>query len=574
MTLLDYDKINEFRKLIPKVENRILDDEQVNSIVTSDKSTLVIAGAGSGKTTTIVGKIKYLILKEKVSPSKILVLSFTNLSAKEMKQRIEKEIGSNINASTFHKLGLEIIKQSTNYEVNIFTGDLRSIIITSINRLVSDSNYLMRLISYLINSLNITRGINNEIFKYKEETIISYYLYLNNIVYEYINNKFYLFNYNLIIKYKKGYDLTKVKSYLETNNVILNSSNYNLVWKVFNTSNNIIYSLSNYFYTIISLIKSNNLNIDEINNEVIYLVKPIYEDYNKYLKDNNLIDFNDMINYSTLLVNTNKYIHNFDYVIVDEFQDISKSRYNLLIALRKQKDYKLFCVGDDFQSIYRFSGSDISLITCFEKYFGKTRINKITTTYRFPNLLARISGEFVMKNKRQIKKEIKGIESNIFPLEIINTNELEIKLKSLPYYSNVYFLGRYNTDIDLIKGNKEFLISYRNNKIDIIYGKRVDLQIEFLTIHKSKGLERDFIFILNNKDKGMSFPSKIIDDDFISSLLDNSDTYPYAEERRLFYVAITRARIKCFLLEEKENSSIFLKELNKLIKKYDIIKKK
>ena len=577
MEKLDYKKINEFRTLIGKVENRTLDDEQVNSIVKGDNSTLVIAGAGSGKTTTIVGKIKYLICKEHVSPNKVLVLSFTNLSAKEMKERIEKEINASIYVSTFHKLGLEIIKESTDYEVEIFTGDLRSIIITSINKLINNSEYLIKLISYLVNTLNIKKGIKDEIFKYKEETIVSYFLYLNNIMYEYTSNSFYLITYDLFIKCKKNFNLVKFILYLKSNNIILTKVNYNLVWKLFNKNNNIIYSLSEYFCTVISLIKSNDLSLEELerdNKDIIYLIKPIYEEYNKYLKDNNLIDFNDMINLSTYLVNTNKYIHNYDYVIVDEFQDISKSRYNLLIALRKQKDYKLFCVGDDFQSIYRFSGCDISLITEFEKYFGKTKINKITTTYRFPNLLAKISGEFIMKNKKQIKKEIKGIDSNIFPLEIINNSELENKLKSLPYYSTVYFLGRYSTDIDLIKGNKEFLINYRNNKIEIIYGKRVDLDIEFLTIHKSKGLERDYTFILNNKERGKSFPSKIINDKFINSLLDNSDTFPFAEERRLFYVAITRAKIKCFLLEEKENSSKFLKELYCLIKKYDIIKKK
>lgn len=577
MEKFDYEKIKEFRNIIDKVENRELDDEQINSIVTSDNSTLVIAGAGSGKTTTIVGKIKYLIYKEHILPSKILVLSFTNLSAKEMKERIEKEINISINASTFHKLGLEIIKEGTNQDVKIFTGDLRSIIISSINKLINNGEYLINLINYLINALNIKTGIKDEVFKHKEETIISYFLYLNNIIYEYTNNNFYLINYDLFFKYEKEFNLNKFISYLKNNNIKLNYINYNLVWNIFNKNTNVIFNLSDYFYTIISLIKSNDLSLEDLeenNKSIIYLIKPIYEEYNKYLSDNNLIDFNDMINLSTSLVNSNKYIHNFDYVIVDEFQDISKSRYNLLIALRKQKNYKLFCVGDDFQSIYRFSGSDINLITNFEKYFGKTKINKITTTYRFSNLLAKISGEFIMKNKNQIKKMIKGIDNSIFPLEIIDKDKLEEKLGSLPYYSTIYFLGRYNTDIDLIKGNKEFLINYRNNKIEIIYGKRVDLDIEFLTIHKSKGLERDYTFVLNNKDKGMGFPSKIIEDKFVDLLLDNSDTFPFAEERRLFYVAITRAKTKCFLLEEKDNCSKFLKELYSLIKKYDIIKKK
>lgn len=245
-------------------------------------------------------------------------------------------------------------------------------------------------------------------------------------------------------------------------------------------------------------------------------------------------------------------------------------RYNLLMSMRNQKDYNLFCVGDDYQSIYRFSGSDVSLITNFSKYFGEVYVSKIVNTYRFSDKMAKLSSEFVMKNKSQIRKVVKGYPSTNEPIEIIyNISELEKILKSLPNYSSVFLLGRYNNDKDILKNNENFLYNY-GEVTEVIYSKRIDLEIKYLTIHKSKGLQADYVFIINNKDKGSSFPSKIVDDIVIEKLLGISESYPFSEERRLLYVALTRSKVKTYLLVEKANASVFIKEL---IKDYKIDKK-
>lgn len=553
------DEIEEFKNLYNPVENKTLDDEQISSIVSNSHNTLVIASAGSGKTTTIIGKIKYLILKYNVLPEEILVLSFTNASAKEMKNRITKELNLEINASTFHKLGLEIIKKTNEHLPNIYTDSSEVLILNIVNKLLNNCEYLVNFIDYFC-----------------EENKVQTFLYAFSVSFQYdkVNNEFYLISYDVFITFKKEknkihfkgslIDLYNELIYL---NVKLKLRDYNYIWKLLNISTNMTYNIITYFLTLISLVKSNSLSNVEFSKRydktISSLFIPVITSYNEYLKDNNMIDFNDMINLSTKLIKENKYIHNYKYVIVDEYQDISIARYNLLKAMRNQKDYDLFCVGDDFQSIYRFSGSQINLITNFEEFWGETMLGRISRTYRFSDTLAKISSSFVMKNPSQLRKNIIGLPSDIFPLEMIySIEELKSVLNSLPLYSTVYFLGRYNNDLDIIRSDNSFSIVY-NNGMEIIYSKRIDLVITYLTIHKSKGLQSDYVFILNNRADGSSFPSKIKDDEIVYTLLDNTDEYPYSEERRLFYVGLTRSKKKTYLLVDKNSESIFIEELKK-----------
>ncbi len=553
------DEIEEFKNLYNPVENKTLDDEQISSIVSNSHNTLVIASAGSGKTTTIIGKIKYLILKYNVLPEEILVLSFTNASAKEMKSRITKELNLEINASTFHKLGLEIIKKTSEYLPNIYTDSSEVLILNIVNKLLNNCEYLVNFIDYFC-----------------EENKVQTFLYAFSVSFQYdeVNNEFYLISYDVFITFKKEKNKIHFKSslidlYNELTylNVKLKLRDYNYIWKLLNISTNMTYNIITYFLTLISLVKSNSLSNVEFSKRydktISSLFIPVITSYNEYLKDNNMIDFNDMINLSTKLIEENKYIHNYKYVIVDEYQDISIARYNLLKTMRDQKDYDLFCVGDDFQSIYRFSGSQINLITNFEDFWGETMVGKISRTYRFSDTLAKISSSFVMKNPSQLRKNIIGLPSDIFPLEMIySIEELKSVLNSLPLYSIVYFLGRYNNDLDIIRSDNSFSIVY-NNEMEIIYSKRIDLVITYLTIHKSKGLQSDYVFILNNRADGSSFPSKIKDDEIVYTLLDNTDEYPYSEERRLFYVGLTRSKKKTYLLVDKNSESIFIEELKK-----------
>ena len=334
---------------------------------------------------------------------------------------------------------------------------------------------------------------------------------------------------------------------------------------------------------MINLIKSNGYDIETVrklncvgndtqtNNILLSLLEPIFNAYCQYLSSHDEIDFNDMINLAAEYVRQGKYINPYKYVIVDEYQDISKARFLLLDCLRKSRDYELFCVGDDWQSIYRFAGSDIGFILNFSKYWGATEISKIETTYRFAQKLIEISGGFIMQNPVQIKKTIRGKPEDLgFPLGEISgyTDKYAVefmskKMNDIPKGSSVFFIGRYSFDAKLLNDSGLFACQYNNMSgfVDVKSKARLDLKMSFLTAHKSKGLQADYVFIINNKKSRMGFPSKIQDAPILDLLLDNCDQYPHAEERRLFYVALTRAKKKAFIVTVNGQESEFAMEL-------------
>lgn len=304
---------------------------------------------------------------------------------------------------------------------------------------------------------------------------------------------------------------------------------------------------------------------------LLNLISPIWNSYNSYLQDKGEIDFNDMINNAVNYVRDGKYVNKYKVVIVDEYQDISRSRYEQLSAMRASSDYRLFCVGDDWQSIYRFNGSDIAYIQQFKKYWGPSEISRIETTYRFSQRLIDITSSFIMRNPMQLKKSIRGMNNEVkYVLGEVEgyTDKYAIefmlnRLDELPINSSVFLIGRYTFDKRMLENNNKLTCKYdiQEEVTRVIYYNRQDLMIKFLTAHKSKGLQADYVFILNNKNGKTGFPSKIQDSPILNLLLEKSDSYPDAEERRLFYVAITRARQKVILVTLKDYKSDFANEL-------------
>ena len=656
-------KIDIANAIIGKIEGNYLDNNQLNAIVRENNNHLVLAGAGTGKTTTIIGKVKYLLKNNMCTKDEILLLSFTSKSAKEMKERIKKEINETLDVFTFHKLGLEIIKKYSENNIKITNITLINFIKNNLLKLTEDYEYLTSLITFILyhripykdeftfknieEYINYKKNyplvsINEEVLNYGE-LYIANYLFQHNIRYEYNKNysfdnlynyTFYLIDYNLYIEYyeidrnnkvppymllknnnandiyndiikhkrkihkknnskviecyqyelSEGIMLTKLGNKLDSYNVIKKIDSNKTFKEILKLEPDILNGITLLFETVINLLKSNNYSINEARNVnlneglnvrdndiILSLIEPILDNYNNYLKVNNEIDFNDMINIATYYIKKYHMMHNYKYVIVDEYQDISYSRYNLLKALRDNNFYKLFCVGDDFQSIYRFSGSDIGLIINFSRYYGRSYISKIKKTYRFSNKLVEISNNFILKNPKQLKKDIIGRTYDLKVLGIINgkskksiVSSLEEKLKNIKSGSKVFFLGRYTNDIKILDESNNFIYdSNISGNMDIIYKGNKDIKIEFLTIHRSKGLQADYVFILNNKRRGMGFPSNIIDLPIIYMLLDNSDDFKYSEERRLFYVALTRAKYKVYLLVVDNDESVFVKELLK-----------
>lgn len=350
--------------------------------------------------------------------------------------------------------------------------------------------------------------------------------------------------------------------------------------------------------TFLSLFKSCGYNEDDIDRFIIRanqndnqytsqkhtlflkIFKKYFIEYQNELLKTNTIDFNDMINRATKYIKDNylPFDFKFKYIIIDEFQDISVARYKLIKAIKDKNDSKIVAVGDDWQSIYRFAGSEISIFTKFAQYFGETEVLKIEKTYRNSQQLIDIAGRFVMSNPDQIKKDLKSDKICEKPVEIWEYDERALNdvdednslsrvlisiLKSLGNKKqSVVILGRNNFDIMMLNDSKFFGILHKDNKVIVKCNLFPNLEITFMSIHKSKGLEADQVIILNNKNTLTGFPNKMVSDSVLDYVTNIDETYLYAEERRLFYVGLTRTKNKCFLTIPIEHS-IFSEELKK-----------
>lgn len=335
-----------------------------------------------------------------------------------------------------------------------------------------------------------------------------------------------------------------------------------------------MYSDESAFDKLLDLYAGNNFSAyDKMRaTSLLAICKAFYLYYRKKLKYDTVekskekIDFDDMILKAIqYLPDMNK--HRYKYIIVDEFQDISHSRMKFLLALKNHGHSKLFLVGDDWQSIYRFSGSDIDIFINIEKYFGKTATSFISTTYRNSQELVDIAGHFVMENSEQVKKQIKAQMHRDAPIHIcyfhkhkVNAFHKVLEEISLGIKENerILVLGRINKDKDYITTRETQIKEHKM----IIPGFE-KLNITYSTVHSSKGLEYDYVIIVNGDDSRLGFPNKIENDKLLSLVLAEESSFEYAEERRLFYVALTRTKKNCYILSEIEAVSSFVKEIEK-----------
>lgn len=442
------------------INNCNLDNTQIDAIEDDYKYIIVVAGAGSGKTLTILGKIKYLIEKKKYKEDEILCISFTNESVSSLKNKLNK-LNYNINVFTFHKLGL---------------------------KLLNNSNYSI---------------INDN--------------YLDYIIDEYIKS-YISMNKNYSAKFKRIF------------------YSFDSLDKNFNKEQ--YYNLKSLIKTFIKLSKSNNYKAKDLFlfykksffNEkfILKMIIDIYLIYERELESINRIDFDDMIIKAIDNVKNTKL--NYKYIIIDEFQDTSQVRFDLIKEIINYTNSSLFVVGDDWQSIYRFSGCNLELFINFEKYVYKPHYHTLEYTYRNSNQLIHASSEFVMKNKMQIRKKIKSHKNLDRPIKILFGYSLEDTINLID--GDFLILGRTNNDLSNI---------HFDNK---------------LTIHKSKGLECENVILVNSDNIPFSHKSEYV----LRFVLKEHDYLLYEEERRLFYVALTRTKNYIYILVNKKISP-FVKEL-------------
>ena len=633
-----------------------LDEQQRRSIVSEEDNCLVVSSAGSGKTSSIVGKVKYLIEIKKVDPTRILLISYTNKAAAELTERMGIE---GLRGYTFHKLALDLIGQQTGNKPSI-CDNTDALFVKIYRDLLADSRFRKHAVEYFVdyqaNEADWERRKNERRQQLSEQKDVRLQALLPDMDGKqiYVRSEqeqkicFVLSSLGVQFRYEEPYehpvadamhsqykpdfsihfkcDGKPQRLYLEhfgvdehglvpvwfakDRNISYEEANqkYNdgITWKraaheKFGTK--LITTSSADFYrsdiretlnrllldagvplqertdtelygmvlpegskqekafirliaTFVTLLKSSCRSLkgvlkqtdeaDDRRSEFVVknIFRPVYERYAEALRSSGQIDFTDAILQATELCRATHPV-SYEYIIVDEFQDISVDRYNFLKALREgNPPAKLYCVGDDWQSIYRFSGSDMALFNNFAAFFGPTEINKIETTYRFGEPLVGLSARFIQRNTAQIKKNIRPFSEQrktelSFQAYDRNSycNVIGQLIASIPSDKSVFLLGRYSFD--------DYYLSFmyksvkEGNRFYYIIGGR---KVEFLTVHKSKGLEADYVILLQCNKDTYGFPSLVSDDPSLQYVLTASDHFPYGEERRLFYVAITRGQ--------------------------------
>ena len=679
-----------------------LDEEQRKVVLSDEDYTLVIAGAGAGKTTTVAAKVKYLVEKKGVKPEQILVISFTNKAVGELRDKINKSLKINCPVTTFHKTGYAILRKQDNEKRQVVDGGFMFNVINNylkgnileqpelVDKLILffgsyfDAPYegegLNDFFNYISKSdFTTLKGnmseyteeiidkrtgkcisIAHERMRSAQEVQIANFLYLNQIDYKYErpyeyhilksrkpytpdftitqgdkvaylehfgitedgkNNRY---NEEQLSRYKQeindkvrlhkkhnteliytfsGYSdgrslLEHLKENLESHGFTLIPRDSKEVFeKIVNTEENkYIMKLVKLVCTFIQNFKTNGFSVDDFSrferkstNErtklFLSICQQCFLEYSKRLKEKNAVDFEDMINDSVRVLNEQQRIGaelDFKYIIVDEYQDISRQRFDLTKELSKICKAKIIAVGDDWQSIYAYAGSDITLFTHFRQTMGYGLELKITKTYRNAQEVIDIAGGFIQKNQSQLRKELispKHIEQPIVIESYSeNVDRKQTAGKGGRYYmigekvegivekillenpkSSILLLGRYGFDAFHLSHSGKFV--YNEKTGGVTSTKFSNVTLDFMTVHRAKGLGYDNVIIINARNEVYGFPSQVQDDPVLKYVVRDDHSIEYAEERRLFYVALTRTKNRVYLIVPQERPSSFVLEL-------------
>ncbi|WP_340116169.1 UvrD-helicase domain-containing protein [Pelagibius sp. 7325] len=667
-------ELKECKDFLDEIESNPLTPEQRLAVVTDEDATMVLAGAGSGKTAVIVAKAAYLLHRGIRQPDEILLMAFGAKAAEEMARRIEERSGSPIDARTFHALGYDIIKKVEGKAPALaahasddvqFRALLRDILEREIGENARSAGLILRWFTefywcyrsewdfktlddyYSYVEAHELRTLQGEVVRSFEECEIANWLYLNGIAYEYEPNyehqlpeagrreytpDFRLSESGVYIEHfgvrrergPDGEDLFttapcvdrerylkdmawKRQVHLEQGTILIETFSYERVdgrltqalaeklapfvkpapisaTQVLEKLNELgrVDAFTQTLGTFLRHFKGAGLSIEACrqrckgsaearrNGAFLDIFEPVLSEYQRRLGDR--IDFEDMIARATDHVEAGRYGSPYRHLLVDEFQDISEGRAKLLRALKAQhEDARIFAVGDDWQSIYRFSGADIHLMRDFGVEFGGAFVGvtgvhrsvDLGRTFRSVDRIALPARRFVLKNPSQIEKQV---------IPAGATDGAAIKVA---YYGRGQEEGALRAALESIREGASgrhdqaaqsvlLLGRYRHvcpNSLSQLEADYPDLSIRFMTVHASKGLEADHVVILRVETDRFGFPSEIVDDPLLDIVLPDPEAFGHAEERRLFYVALTRARRSVTVLAARDKQSDFVREL-------------
>jgi DNA helicase-4 len=664
------EKINE-KIFFDTIESNPLTEKQQEAVLINENNNLILAGAGSGKTSVIVAKVCYLLKKEVLHPNEILILAFNKNAQEELKERFQEQ-NIDVQIKTFHSFGLSIIAQTILQKLDLCPmtesqNNMTKFIKDTIYKLMSSMGvFLENFIEFTayfsipykneseFKSLGeyydyqkncdmktfkhkvIEKGKNQgkglttlkeETVKSHQELVICNFLTLNGIRYLYeepyeiktwtmdkrqYKPDYYLPDYGIYIEHfgidrnNKTAPFVNNKEYLEGIKwkQDLHKENETILVETYSyefTENNLLKRLkekllkhnvefreleqaeiaellkdniennkfTKLFTTFLNHYKSNRMTIEDVKEKskeiertilFIKLFEFIFKEYQAFQERNNCIDFDDMIIEALKNINKGKYNHGFKHIFIDEFQDISTTRALLIKELLPLNNTSITAVGDDWQSINRFAGSNIKIIQDFEEIFGISETIALDYTFRFDDIVSNIASDFVQKNPNQLKKEIKTIKKQ-------DLNKFSICL----YWTTGNIKSDLEAILDLIikkekNNNKSIMVLARYNFLlkDLnVAHKYPTLKISLSSVHGSKGNEADYVIILNIDNGKFGFPSKVEDDPVLSIVIPEGDNFEDAEERRLFYVALTRTKGTLFLLGNMYSKSVFIDEVIK-----------
>lgn len=667
------------------VEKTPLTDEQRRAAIIFEDRNLLVAAAGSGKSSTLIGKAGYAIQRGLFEPSEIVALAFNRKAAAELNERVRSRLGNalkgkRLRANTFHALGTMIVcsvaKQSGTRLRFAKESSEKPRMEKVLERLCTDNAFLSAWVQFV--SLCREPLLDDDAFKsysdYEshiewkrkasksgeaadfqplagapvrsgEELAIANWLYLNGIPFEYEKRfepfpsdwdkyepDFYFPDIDVWYEhfgldargeapsfFKPGYAQQAVKKrrwldqhvpgkWFETRSHQYRSGalfqelerSLNSYGQVFRPKSHeeVLARVKSLRQTdvldlllkVFHLVKGNGYDKEEVARRAATLGDhlrvqsflrvfwPLYDGYNAQLAQERGIDFNDMILRAAEHLERGEYSSPYKLVMVDEFQDMSLGRARLVKALLAQhKDSVLFGVGDDWQAINGFAGSDLSLFMEFEKVFGVSSESLLSKTFRSPQGISDVAAAFIQKNKNGQKSKLviseldKRVDSVIDLCDVKKDAELadaiEEQLSSLmldlvaqargnqPVKKvSVYLLSRYKIE------NTPGISRTWLHRTQARYAEL--MSIDFLTVHKSKGLEADYVLVLGvNGGKSKAFPSSARNDPLVDMMLSADNSFPFAEERRLFYVALTRAKRKCIVFFRQLGASPFVLEL-------------
>ena len=495
--------LEEHADFFQQIESSPLNPAQARAVVNGEQSLLVLAGAGSGKTSVLVARAGWLLARGEAAPEQILLLAFGRKAAQEMDDRIRERLHTDeVTARTFHSLALFIISQGSKK-------------VPTVSKLENDAAARSKLFITTWRQQCSEKKAQAKGWRQWLEEEMQWSVPEGNF---WDDEKL---QRRLASRLDRWVSLMRMHGGAQA-----------------------------------EMIANAPEEIRDLFSKRIKLMSPLLKAWKGALKDENAVDFSGLIHQAIVILEKGRFISPWKHILVDEFQDISPQRAALLAALRKQNSHTtLFAVGDDWQAIYRFSGAQLSLTTAFQQNFGEGDRCNLDTTYRFNSRIGEVANQFIQQNPHQLTKPLNSLMAgDKKAVTLLDESQLDLLLDKLSGFvkaeERILVLARYH--------------HLKPASLEKAATRWPKLQLDFMTIHASKGQQADYVIVVGLHDGNDGFPAPARESIMEEALLPAVEDFPDAEERRLLYVALTRARHRVWLLFNKETPSCFVDELKQL----------